>query len=189
MPDFDRFNAGLRVVPNELSRQTIGPTPSPSVLIVGAGPGGLFAARELLRHGVKPRVVERRLAPHRETRGTLLQPAVMEMLDRAGLAQPFLRAGVHIRRLQLLGPGLQEIGSENFADAGCRYDFQCSQPQWRTEAILREHLGNLGLAVEFGTEVTSIEDDPDGVRVTLETGGQTETVTAAYLLGAGGATA
>ena len=137
MPDFDRFNTGARVAPNELSRQIIGPTPSASVLIVGAGPGGLFAACELIRHGVKPRIVERRLAPHRETRGTLLQPAVMEMLDRAGLAQPFLCAGVHIRRLQLLGPGLQEIGSENFADAGCRYDFQCSQPQWRTEAILR----------------------------------------------------
>ena len=186
MPDFDRFNAGLRVAPNELSRQTIGPTPSPSVLIVGAGPGGLFAACELLRHGIKPRIVERRLAPHRETRGTLLQPAVMEMLDRAGLAQPFLRAGVHIRRLQLLGPGLQEIGSENFADTGCRYDFQCSQPQWRTEEILREHLDNLGLAVEFGTEVTAIEDDEDGVRVTLDTGRRTETVTAVYLLGAGG---
>ena len=40
--------------------------------------------------------------------------------------------------------------------------------------------------MEFGTEVTSIEDDPDGVRVALDTGGQTETVTAAYLLGAGG---
>ena len=26
MPDFDRFNTGLRVAPNELSRQTIGPT-------------------------------------------------------------------------------------------------------------------------------------------------------------------
>src|SRR5208282_6412415 len=52
--------------------------------------------------------------------------------------------------------------------------------------ILREHLLSLGLAVEFGTEVTSIEDDPDGVRVTLDNGGRTETVTAPYLLGAGG---
>src|SRR5208282_5371991 len=156
------------------------------VLIVGAGPGGLFAASELLRHGVKPRIVERRLAPHDETRGTALQPAVLELLNRGGLAEPFLRAGVRIRHIQLLGPGLQEIVSENFADAGCGYDFQCSLPQWRTEAILREHLLSLGLAVEFGTEVTSIEDDPDGVRVTLDNGGRTETVTAPYLLGAGG---
>jgi 2-polyprenyl-6-methoxyphenol hydroxylase-like FAD-dependent oxidoreductase len=156
------------------------------VLIIGAGPGGLFAACELLRHGVKPRIVEQRLVPHRETRGTVLQPAVLEMLERGGLSEPFLRAGVHIRHLQLLGPGLQEIVSESFADAGCRYDFQCSLPQWRTEAILREHLDRSGLQVEFGTEVTAIEDDPDGVRVMLAAGGRTETITAAYLLGAGG---
>jgi 2-polyprenyl-6-methoxyphenol hydroxylase-like FAD-dependent oxidoreductase len=67
----------------------IEPEPPSIVLIVGAGPGGLFAACELLRHGVKPRVVERRLAPHRETRGTVLQPAVLEMLERAGLIELF----------------------------------------------------------------------------------------------------
>ena len=41
-------------------------------LVIGAGPAGLFAACELVRHGVKPRVVERRLAPHGEARGTAL---------------------------------------------------------------------------------------------------------------------
>ena len=45
---------------------------------------------------------------------------------------------------------------------------------------------SLGVEIEFGTEVKSIEDDPAGLRVTLETGGRTETVTAAYVLGAGG---
>ena len=64
----------------------------PAVLIVGSGPAGLFAACELVRHGVTPRIVERRLAPHHETRGTALQPAVLEMIDRGGLIEPFLRA-------------------------------------------------------------------------------------------------
>jgi 2-polyprenyl-6-methoxyphenol hydroxylase-like FAD-dependent oxidoreductase len=163
-----------------------GPAAAPTVLIVGAGPAGLFAACELLRHGVRPRVVERRLAPHHEARGTALQPAVLEMLERAGLIDPFLHAGVRIRHIQLLGPGLHEIAWEHFADTGCAYEFQCSLPQWRTEAILREHLESLGLEVEFGTEVTSIEDDPEGVRVALDTSGRSETVTAAYVLGAGG---
>ena len=154
--------------------------------MIGAGPAGLFAACELLRHGLKPRVVERRLAPHDEARGTALQPGVLEMLDRAGLIEPFLRAGVHIRHVQLSGPGLREIVRLHFADTGCVYEFQCSLPQWRTEAILREHLASLGLEVEFGTEVTSIADDPEGVRVTLDAGGRTAVVTAAYVLGAGG---
>lgn len=81
---------------------------------------------------------------------------------------------------------MREIVSENFADAGCRYDFLCSLPQWRTESILREHLDSLGLEVEFGTELTPIEDNPNGVCVPLHAGGRTETVTTAYLLGAGG---
>ncbi len=155
-------------------------------LVIGAGPAGLFAACELLRHGIRPRVVERRLEPHREARGTALQPATLEMFERAGLAEPFLRAGVRIRHVQLLGPGLREIARKDFSKGGSVYEFQCSLPQWRTEAILRDHLSSLGLEIEFGSEVTSINADPGAVRVVLESGGRKETVTAGYVLGAGG---
>ena len=141
--------------------------PASAVLIIGTGPAGLFAACDLLRHGVKPRIVERRFAPHGETRGTALQPAVLGVLARGGLIEPFLRAGVRIRHIQLLGPGLREIGTANFEDIGCDYEFQCSLPQWRTEAILHEHLECLGLVIEYGTDVRSIEDHPAGPRVTL----------------------
>ncbi len=157
-----------------------------SVLIVGSGPAGLFAACELVRHGVKPRLVERLAAPHHETRGTALQPAVLDILHRSGLVESFLRAGARIRQVQLLGPGLQEVVTASFADLGCRYEFQCSLPQWRTETILREHLESQGVEIEFGTGVTSIEDDPAGLRVTLDAAGTPEVVTAAYVLGAGG---
>src|ERR1700704_1995636 len=106
------------------SRQNSVSAPAASVLIVGSGPAGLFAACELLRHGVKPRVVERRLAPHHEARGAALQPALLEISDRAGLIEPFLRAGVRIRQVQLLGPNLHEIATAKFADIGCKYEFQ-----------------------------------------------------------------
>jgi hypothetical protein len=50
--------------------------------------------------------------------------------------------------------------------------FSSALPQWRTEAILRDHPSSLGLEVEFGTEVTSIEAESAAVRVALETGGR-----------------
>ena len=112
---------------------------------------------------------------------------MLDIIDRGGLIEPFLHAGVRIREIQLLGPGLQEIASAKFAGIGCHYEFQCSLPQWRTEAILREHLESLGVKIEYGTEVKSIEDDPAGLRVTLEVGGRSEVFTVAYVLGAGGA--
>jgi 2-polyprenyl-6-methoxyphenol hydroxylase-like FAD-dependent oxidoreductase len=160
---------------------------APSVLIVGTGPAGLFAACELVRHGVVPRIVESRAAPHHETRGTALQPAVLESIERAGLIEPFLGASVHIRRVQLIGPGLAELAVTSFSDAGSKYEFQCSLPQWRTETILRDHLKARGIEIEYGTNVKSIEDDADGLRVTLERSGRTEVTEVAYVLGAGGA--
>lgn len=156
------------------------------VLIAGAGPAGLFAACELLRHGVRPRILERREAPHHEARGTVLQPAVLEVLGRAGLLDAFLRHGVHIRHAQLLGPGLQELARDDFGGTGSAFDFQCGLPQWRTESIFREHLAAQGVAVEFGTEVMAIEEAPAGLQVMVQRGRRTETINAAYVLGTGG---
>jgi 2-polyprenyl-6-methoxyphenol hydroxylase-like FAD-dependent oxidoreductase len=161
--------------------------PAGEVLIVGAGPAGLFAASELLRHGVRPRLVERRLAPHTETRGTAIQPAVLEVLDRAGVVGRFLDAGVHIKQIKLLGPGLKQLSLTKLAGLGCKYEFQCSQPQWLTETILRERLASQGLEIEFGVEVMWVEEEGDCLKVTLDKGGRTEIVRPAYLLGAGGA--
>jgi 2-polyprenyl-6-methoxyphenol hydroxylase-like FAD-dependent oxidoreductase len=64
--------------------------PRNEVLIVGAGPSGLFAACELARHGVALRLVERDLKPHREARATAIQPGTLEILDSVGLLPPFL---------------------------------------------------------------------------------------------------
>jgi 2-polyprenyl-6-methoxyphenol hydroxylase-like FAD-dependent oxidoreductase len=100
--------------------QTDEAEPRAAVLIVGTGPAGLFAACELVRHGLKPRVVERRLAPHHEARGTALQPATLDIIERAGLIEPFLHMGVRIRQVQLLGPGLQEISTTRFAGMSAR---------------------------------------------------------------------
>src|SRR5271165_1677525 len=155
-------------------------------LIIGAGPAGLFAASELLRHGVRPRIVEQKQAPHHETRGTALQPAVLETLDKGGVVEPFLADSMRIHEIELLGPGLKRIALVELAGLGCKYEFQCSQPQWRTEAVLRDHLARQGVQVEFGSEATSIEPDGEGVVVTLDKDGRKEAVRTEYLVGAGG---
>jgi 2-polyprenyl-6-methoxyphenol hydroxylase-like FAD-dependent oxidoreductase len=110
------------------------------VLIVGAGPAGLLAACELARYGVMPRVVERQVVPHRQARATVIQPAGLELLARAGVLASFLEASVHVRRTRFFGPGRMEIAVSDFAGICCPYEYQCCLPQWQTESILLAHL-------------------------------------------------
>jgi 6-methylpretetramide 4-monooxygenase / 4-hydroxy-6-methylpretetramide 12a-monooxygenase len=156
--------------------------------VIGAGPSGLFAALELARHDVQVRLVEREPHPHHQARATALQPATLEILAAAGVLDEVLASSVHLRRSQLLDPDLRELGELKFAGAGCRWEFQCSLPQWRTEEILTGRLRQLGGAVERGLAAMSVQAREDGVRVSLARDDRTvETVDADWVIGAGGA--
>jgi len=158
------------------------------VLIVGAGPSGLFAAAELARHGVNARLVEREVRPHREARATAIQPGTLEILDSVGLPQPFLDASEHVRRTCLYGPDLSELRAMSFAGLGCRCEFQCSLPQYETERILEAHLVSLGGVVERGVTATKVDMRENDVTVELaHLDGAVETVHPSVVIGAGGA--
>ena len=155
------------------------------VLIIGAGPSGLFAASELARHGVDVRLVEREARPHRQARATAIQPGTLEILDSVGLLPPFLEASEHVRRVRVYGPDMSELSGLDFEGIDCRCEFQCSLPQYETQRILEAHLASLGGVVERGLS---------GARNTgvAETSGEVgtwgvETVHPSVVIGAGGA--
>jgi len=158
------------------------------VLIIGAGPSGLFAAAELARHGVKARLIDRDLQPHREARATSIQPGTLEILNTIGLLQPFLDTAERIHCSRMYGPGMTELGSMSHDGSGCCCEFQCSLPQYETQRILEEHLTSLGGQVERGVTATSVTTDANGPCVELaHQDGRVETVRPRFVIGAGGA--
>jgi 6-methylpretetramide 4-monooxygenase / 4-hydroxy-6-methylpretetramide 12a-monooxygenase len=158
------------------------------VMVIGAGPSGLFAAAELARNGVPARVVERQPEPHRQARATALQPGTLEILARAGIVDAALAASVHLGCARVFDAELQRVGELAFAGVGCPWEFQCSLPQWRTEQILADRLRELGGAVERGVAASFLEAGDDGVLVGLERAdGRLESVEAEWVIGAGGA--
>jgi 6-methylpretetramide 4-monooxygenase / 4-hydroxy-6-methylpretetramide 12a-monooxygenase len=159
-----------------------------NVLIIGAGPSGLFAASELARHGVDARLVEREVRPHREARATTIQPGTLEILDSVGLLPPFLETAEHVHRVRLYDPDMFEVGGLDFEGIDCGCEFQCCLPQYETQRILEAHLASLGGAIERGVTATKLEVDADDLSVELEhVDGDVETVHPDFVIGAGGA--
>src|ERR1041385_7484644 len=60
------------------------------VLIVGAGPVGLFLANECARRGLRWRLVETRSSQSAHSKALAIFPRTLEVFDMAGIVEPFL---------------------------------------------------------------------------------------------------
>jgi 2-polyprenyl-6-methoxyphenol hydroxylase-like FAD-dependent oxidoreductase len=158
------------------------------VLIIGAGPSGIFATAELARHGVQARLIERDVQPHRQARATAIQPGTLEILNCVGLLRPFVDTAEHVRRSRMYGPGMVELGANSHNGLDCCCEFQCSLPQYETQRILEQHLKSLGGAIERGVAATKVQADGSAVAVELtHADGKTEIIEPGIVIGAGGA--
>src|SRR5215831_5857510 len=63
------------------------------VLVVGAGPVGLFMAAELNRHDISCRIVDKNDGPTHDSRAASIQARTLEILDSISLADEFVQAG------------------------------------------------------------------------------------------------
>jgi 2-polyprenyl-6-methoxyphenol hydroxylase-like FAD-dependent oxidoreductase len=154
-----------------------------NVLIVGAGPVGLTLACGLAASGVAVRVVDRASVPATTSRANILHARGVEVLQRAG-------AEGDLRKRSLAPVGMRmhvrsrAIATMRFAPDQTESVQALFVSQARIEEQLRRRLGELGVEVEWGTEVTSIHQDPDGVVVELASG---ERPRAGWLVGCDGA--
>ncbi|MET0254736.1 MAG: FAD-dependent oxidoreductase [Luteibacter sp.] len=158
------------------------------VLIAGAGPAGLTLAIELARRGVRHRIVDRRAEPFNGSRGKGLQPRTLEVFEDLGVLDRIFAAGgpypptwVHDAEGGHEGEPIAAGGSS----PGEPYGFPWMVMQSRTEAILRERLGELGGAVEWGMEIVGVAQD-DLVHTRVRSALGEATIESRYLVGADG---
>jgi 2-polyprenyl-6-methoxyphenol hydroxylase-like FAD-dependent oxidoreductase len=80
------------------------------------------------------------------------------------------------------------IGHVNFSEVGSPYPFALMLPQSDTERLLEKRLGRLGINTQRQTELSSFEQDENGVAAVLRNAnGQEEVVKADWLIGCDGA--
>jgi 2-polyprenyl-6-methoxyphenol hydroxylase-like FAD-dependent oxidoreductase len=156
---------------------------SESVVVVGAGPVGLWTAAELALAGVPVVVLESATerSPHAKALG--MHPRTLEVLAMRGLEQRFLDEGVPVPKWHF---GMLETRLD-FHVLDTPYPFMLAIPQVRTEELLEEHALALGARILRGHTVTGLEQDDDGVTLHVTGPAGEHTRTAGYVVGADGA--
>lgn len=131
------------------------------VLIVGAGPVGLALALQLRRHDVPVRIIDRGAGPSSESRSLAVHARTLELLG-PDLAAELVAAGqqisrIHVRRAPVTAPNA-ELGTMSLDGSPTPFSFALALGQNRVERILIDALERRGIAVEWNTEFTSLDD-------------------------------
>ena len=160
------------------------------VLVVGAGPTGLMLANQLVRRGVGVRIIDRHAGPAQQTRALGVQARTLEIYARLGIAGRALELGKIANGANMWAQG-RKMARVPLGDAGrfvTPYPYILILGQDDNERIMGDRLRELGLSVEWNTELVGIEQQADGVAATLKLpDGSSETIRAAWVGGCDGA--
>jgi 2-polyprenyl-6-methoxyphenol hydroxylase-like FAD-dependent oxidoreductase len=165
------------------------------VIIVGGGPVGVALSIDLAERGISCAVIERRTELSRIPKGQNLTQRTMEHFRFWGLAEQLRAArtmppnhpiGNVIAYGNLRGefwhaPAGREQVAAYFLERNERL------PQYRTEEVLRRRMEELDrVDAWFGWTATTVGQDHEGVRVTMDRAGEQQTLEADYVVGCDG---
>jgi 2-polyprenyl-6-methoxyphenol hydroxylase-like FAD-dependent oxidoreductase len=168
------------------------PTPRVSevdVLVIGAGPTGLTAAAEALRHGLSVRIIERKATRPPFSKALVVHARTLEVFDTMGIADEVRSLGapfsaLNVRRASGRRPVRVDLIDLPWGDTA--YPYWLSVPQYDTERVLEALLARLGGEVEWSSTLHELTDYGNVVHAVVQRGNERETVRARWVVGCDG---
>ncbi|MGA3087729.1 MAG: FAD-dependent monooxygenase [Terriglobales bacterium] len=156
------------------------------VLIVGAGPVGLFLANECARRNLRWRLIENRSSQSEHSKALAIFPRTLEIFDMAGIVAPFLEKANRVTKVAVMTHD-RTLAHMRFEPDESPYSFVAMVPQDVTEKLLVEELRRKGGDVQYETKFVSAIKDDRFVTVTLEGKGESARLSASIVAGCDGA--
>jgi len=163
---------------------------SDRVLIAGAGPVGLVAAANLVRHGIPVTVFESGPELSTESRASTFHPPTLDMLADLDVVKPLIAQGLIAPKFQYRNRHDGLIAQFDFGDIAdsTRHPFRLQCEQSRLTRIVYDKLrGEPNFDIAFASPVRAVTQNSDSVTVTVERDGKSETQSYRWLIGADGA--
>jgi 2-polyprenyl-6-methoxyphenol hydroxylase-like FAD-dependent oxidoreductase len=160
------------------------------VFIAGAGPVGLVAAANLVRHGVPVTVFEAGSALSEESRASTFHPPTLDMLDTLGAAEPLIAQGLKAPQFQYRSKQhglLAQFDFSRIADA-TSHPYRVQSEQSKLTRILLDQLHHRpNFQIAFDSLVQTVTQDDAGMEIAIEHNGRIEKHSGRWLIGADGA--
>ncbi len=157
---------------------------------MGAGPTGLMLANQLVRRGVRVRIIDRHAGPARESRALGVQARTLEIYSHLGIADQAVALGKRADGAVLWAEG-RRAARVPLGDIGrdvSPYPYLLVLGQDDNERLLGEALRERGMAVQWNTELVGLAQDTDHVTATLKSpDGSKSEVRVPWLAGCDGA--
>lgn len=160
----------------------------PDVLVVGAGPVGLFAALLLARQGFRVTIVDEERRPAARSYALALHPLSLHLLGEAGVGPALFDRGHRIETLAFY-EGRRRRASLDFTALAGEYPLVLVLPQQALEGILASHLEEEGVEILWGHRVTDLHPQEGRTAVRVErggAGGEAFAVLPSFVIGADG---
>jgi 2-polyprenyl-6-methoxyphenol hydroxylase-like FAD-dependent oxidoreductase len=160
------------------------------VLVVGAGPTGLMLGNQLVRRGVRTRIIDRHAGPSLETRALGVQARTLEIYAQLGVVDRALELGKRGTGANIWAQG-RKMARVPLGETGRNatpYPFILILGQDDNERILGDRLRDFGASVEWNTELIGLDQQPDRVKASLRLpDGSEQTIAASWVAGCDGA--
>jgi 2-polyprenyl-6-methoxyphenol hydroxylase-like FAD-dependent oxidoreductase len=138
----------------------------PEVLVVGAGPVGLFTALALTARNIPVQIVEKGWRTGMRSYALALHAESLRLFEPIGLFGPVLERSRRVRRIGLY-EGSTRRAEMRVSEVGEDHSFLAILPQDALEELMVEELQRRGVKVTWNHEVGTLTQDQDGVDVTL----------------------
>ena len=142
------------------------------ILIVGAGPVGLFLANECARRELRWRLIEERTSQSEHSKALAIFPRTLEIFDMAGIAGPFLENANRVTSV-VVATHERTLARMRFQPEDTPYAFVAMVPQNVTERLLVEELQRKGGGVEYETRFVAAVQEDDACKCHLGPQGRT----------------
>jgi NADPH-dependent dioxygenase len=139
----------------------------PQVLIVGAGPVGLFLALVLTKRGISVHIVDSEWRTGAHSYALALHPRSLQLLDRLGLVSEALEDAYRVRTVGLYD-GNNRQAELRLAKLEDDFSFVAVIRQDRLERLLEDALRREGVKVMWNHRVSHLAQTRDAVQVTID---------------------